>query len=316
MKWYKGNLHCHTNHSDGRGTPDQVGHFYRIQGHDFLGVADHNRLTPPERYAASSGLLGIPCSEYSAEMCCHVVGINVDKPIVPAPRDPEKKRTKSAALQEGINKTLSAGGLPVVCHPHWNWTLEASDFFALRKCSHFEVCNASSDCNAYPVPGYEPGDVLWDQLLTEDRRYYGLANDDAHEYYAPPHPRTPIGGIGFNVVRIPALTVSNVVKAIERGRFYASTGVILKKYRVTREGIELQLHRQNNERAVFQFFGEGGTVLKQVVGEKARYTFKKNEGYVRVRVGSTGGRWAWTQPVFLDDLDDVIRWTAPRRPEV
>ena len=79
---------------------------------------------------------------------------------------------------------------------------------------------------------------------------------------------------------------------------------------MTKRGLSLKLRRQQNERVVFQFFGSGGRELARVVGEEATYAFKGDEGYVRVRIGSTCGVWAWTQPVFLDDLTDAIRWTA------
>lgn len=312
MKWYKGTLHCHTSRSDGKATPLQVGQFYRMQGHNFLGVADHNRFTPPEEYANHVGLEGIPCCEYSGEACCHVVAVGVTESIAPTMIKRRKPRSHTAILQEGIDKTIAAGGVPVVCHPHWNWTLSANDISALKNCRHFEICNAGPDCNAHPVPGYEPGDNLWDELLTAGHRYYGLASDDAHDYFYPPTPRSPRGGTGFNVVRVPGLTKDNVIKAIRYGHFYASTGVILQDYRVTRKGISLKILNQTNERTVIQFFGSTGKELKCIQALDASYTFKGDEIYVRIRIGSTAGLWAWTQPVFLDDLNDAIRWTGKK----
>ena len=312
MKWYKGTLHCHTNRSDGRATPRQVGDFYRLQRHDFLGVADHNRLTLPADYADGAGLLGVPCSEFTGEACCHVVGVNVTKAVAPKPSKRKSARQARVILQEGIDNTIEAGGIPVVCHPNWYWAVNNDDMLKLKNCNHFEICNAGPDCNAHPIPGYEPGDNMWDTLLTAGHHYYGLANDDAHDYYSPPLPRSPRGGIGFNVVRVPKLTVENVAEAIRHGRFYASTGVMIKDYRVTRKGMTVKLQQQSAERTVFQFFGEGGRELKRVVGEEAAYNFKGDEKYVRIRVASTAGLWAWLQPVFLDDLDDVIRWTGAK----
>ncbi len=43
--WYKGDLHCHTFHSDARGSPEVL-HQAAVQaGLDFLAVADHNTIT-------------------------------------------------------------------------------------------------------------------------------------------------------------------------------------------------------------------------------------------------------------------------------
>lgn len=44
MRWFKGNLHCHSYWSDGRAFPDQAVRDYRDAGFDFCALTDHNRL--------------------------------------------------------------------------------------------------------------------------------------------------------------------------------------------------------------------------------------------------------------------------------
>ena len=44
MRWFKGNLHCHSYWSDGRAFPDQAIRDYRDAGFDFCALTDHNRL--------------------------------------------------------------------------------------------------------------------------------------------------------------------------------------------------------------------------------------------------------------------------------
>jgi predicted metal-dependent phosphoesterase TrpH len=39
-KWYKGNLHTHTNNSDGVLSPAQMAEQYRAAGYDFLCITD------------------------------------------------------------------------------------------------------------------------------------------------------------------------------------------------------------------------------------------------------------------------------------
>ena len=311
MPWYKGNLHCHSSRSDGLAKPDQVGRYYRFLGHDFLGLSDHNRCTPLADWAEPAGLVGLPCCEFSGEACCHVVAVGVTEAVAPAPSRRRKPRPSAVILQEGIDLTRAAGGFPVICHPAWRWTLNFEDMSKLRNCRHFEICNASPDCNAYPTPGFAPLDELWDRLLTAGHRYFGLANDDAHAYLTPYTPRAPLGGRGYNMVKASKCTRRQILKALHAGHFYASTGVELETYRVTRRGVTLRLRRQNQERALFQFFGSGGVELHRAIGEEAIYRFTGREQYVRVRIASTAGCWAWTQPIFLDDLDKAIRWTSP-----
>jgi len=43
--WYRGDLHCHTFHSDARGAPEVLHEAARQAGLDFLAVADHNTIT-------------------------------------------------------------------------------------------------------------------------------------------------------------------------------------------------------------------------------------------------------------------------------
>lgn len=43
--WYKGDLHCHTFHSDARGRPELLHAAARQAGLDFLAVSDHNTVT-------------------------------------------------------------------------------------------------------------------------------------------------------------------------------------------------------------------------------------------------------------------------------
>lgn len=43
--WYKGDLHCHTFHSDARGAPELLHAAAKQAGLDFLAIADHNTIT-------------------------------------------------------------------------------------------------------------------------------------------------------------------------------------------------------------------------------------------------------------------------------
>ena len=43
--WYKGDLHCHTFHSDAKGAPEVLHAAARQAGLDFLAIADHNTIT-------------------------------------------------------------------------------------------------------------------------------------------------------------------------------------------------------------------------------------------------------------------------------
>ena len=44
-EWFKGNLHTHTNKSDGDSSPEIVVNWYSNNKYDFLVLSDHNHLT-------------------------------------------------------------------------------------------------------------------------------------------------------------------------------------------------------------------------------------------------------------------------------
>ena len=44
-KWYKGNIHTHTNESDGDSDPKTVVNFFVEANYDFLVLSDHNHVT-------------------------------------------------------------------------------------------------------------------------------------------------------------------------------------------------------------------------------------------------------------------------------
>ena len=63
--WYRGDLHCHTHHSDARGAPELLAENARLAGLDFLAVTDHN-TTSQWRYfgpRSSEDLVFIPGME-------------------------------------------------------------------------------------------------------------------------------------------------------------------------------------------------------------------------------------------------------------
>jgi hypothetical protein len=97
---------------------------------------------------------------------------------------------------------------------------------------------------------------------------------------------------------------------VKKGHFYASTGVVIDEYRVTGDGIHISVTPQNDERTNIDFIGNNGKILHSVHSAEGEYKFSGDELYVRCRIGSTAGLWAWTQPVFLDDKEDAIEWTS------
>lgn len=67
--WFRGDLHCHTHHSDARGSPETLHAAARRAGLDFLAVTDHNTVTQWRYFgpASSSDLVFLRGMEITTE---------------------------------------------------------------------------------------------------------------------------------------------------------------------------------------------------------------------------------------------------------
>jgi hypothetical protein len=98
-------------------------------------------------------------------------------------------------------------------------------------------------------------------------------------------------------VRAPSLEPRMISEALDRGDFYASTGVELTDYTSDATRISLKIRATSWSKYRVQFIGGAGRVLSEVADSTASYTFKGDEGYVRAKVLESNGLVAWTQPV-------------------
>jgi hypothetical protein len=179
----------------------------------------------------------------------------------------------------------------------------------------FELYNGhlqSHNIGGGGLPGVEE---VWDRVLSAGTLLYGVAADDVHWFqHVTPPPAMTAPGRGWIHVRARALTVAAILEAMERGDFYASTGVTLADYEVTDKAMSITIQPKSRSRYRVLFIGRYGRVLKEVpvtpliTAQKGPlnptvppivYTFTGNEGYVRAKVIESNDLIAWTQPVML-----------------
>ena len=140
---------------------------------------------------------------------------------------------------------------------------------------------------------------MWDILLSSGHKVLGVASDDAHEYFAPYNPHSSCAGRGFIVVKADKLEAKSIVRSIIAGNFYASTGIELEEYETSKSQIRIKIKRYARETVWFQFFGKNGKELAKTKGVEAVYEIGGSEEYIRYRMSSSTGTYAWTQPVFM-----------------
>ena len=146
------------------------------------------------------------------------------------------------------------------------------------------------------VPGLEE---IWDTILSAGILLYGIAVDDAHTFKQPGNANAAGPGRGWVMVRSGRLDARAILEAMERGDFYASTGVELADYEATATAIRIAVRPTSFSKYRIQFIGKGGRLLAERAEPTATYTFKGDEGHVRARVLESNGQIAWAQPVMV-----------------
>ena len=275
--WYRGNTHTHAQFSDTNDSNDVpvIAKWYEAAGYDFLCLSEHNDHVVQK------------------QIFCHDEASNPPTFIMLCGNELSESRHHTAlgissfiggetSLQDGVTKTIAAGGVPILNHPQ-DPVVSASNFIATEGLSHLEIFNGG---RPEDTPATE---LLWDAILSapEGRIVYAVASDDNH------YKESNVGR-GWIMVNAPELDKDEILKSIREGNFYASTGVILNDYKVTENSISVD--SQNGDKIVF--IGKNGSVLKTVNDSVATYQITGDEYYVRAKITNNDGQMAWTQPVM------------------
>ncbi|MGC8667936.1 MAG: CehA/McbA family metallohydrolase [Chthonomonadales bacterium] len=273
-RWLRGNLHAHTNQSDGVLEPAELVAAYEALGYDFLAVSDHDRITPLADLRPRTRMVLIEGEEVGGGP--HTLAIHVHSRI-----DPRMAR------QDVLREAAKQGGITILNHPNWGVTFSHwphSVVEALTAYTGIEIYNAVIDL----LEGSSLATDRWDRILSSGVRAWGFANDDAH------HPED----IGRAWIQVAAEepTVQAILTAIQSGSFYASTGVTIQHLAV--EGRTIVIHALDCQR--FRFVGRHGAVRSFADGPTARYTPSGDEGYVRIECYGCGDAFAWTQPFWIE----------------
>ncbi len=170
-----------------------------------------------------------------------------------------------------------------------------------------EIANMHPIVNSFGAgPDAPSAEEIWDQVLSRGIEIWGVASDDTHQVKQAGSSVSGTAGAGARpgqgwiVVRAPRLTPTDILKSLDAGDFYASTGVDLEDYQSSGQEITLRVRAQTRYQTKYrvQFIGDGGRVLQDTTATTATYKIRGNEKYVRARIADSNGKRAWTQPVF------------------
>jgi hypothetical protein len=294
--WYRGSLHIHTNQSDGDCDPEAAGAWYKRNGYDFISLTDHNCVTAlPE--AEDGDFLAIPGEEVTTRVhdgntAIHLNALGIDKAVAPITND-----DVAVCIQQNVDAILQAGGVPVINHPNYTWAFDDRILKTIEGAVLVEIHNAHPAVNTPGCPGRPGCEEIWDGVLTSGRLMYGIATDDAHHFQGDFLPSKGNPGRGWVMVRAAALECEDILNALKRGDFYASTGVTLQDIKVDSGSMAVQVCQERDFVCCIDFIGRQGQLLQRCPGLEAEYRIQGHEGYVRAVVRRSDGTKAWVQPV-------------------
>ena len=309
MPWFKGNLHTHTNKSDGDSSPETVVDWYSNNKYDFLVLSDHNHLTILD--SNQTKLLLIPGEEITLNLpyTIHINAIGIKKVI-----EPTLRSTKVKTLQANIDNIINSGGLAEINHPNFRWALNEKDLVQVRGAHFIEVFNGNYNTHNYGGGGKKSVEEMWDEMLSKKIKIWGVAVDDSHHFKEEfaPHRHNP--GRGWVEVFAKNLSEKNILDSMRNGCFYFSNGVKFKKINFNKEKIELSIAGDyfnkglsnsllTDSKYTTQLISNEGEIIEEINGKSVKFNLvnENNEyTYYRTKTISSTGSIGWTQPIFIN----------------
>jgi hypothetical protein len=291
-RWYRGNLHAHSDRSDGVASPEEVVAAYRDAGYDFLVLTDHFEArwdwtvtdTSAARDAAFTTLLGAELSSADWDdedvYWVNAIGLPADFPG-PAPGEPH------AAL---IHRAAEAGAYNVLLHPGLT-NLLTFDQLPVRDLHAVETYNVNA---AHTWPDQAEGRYAVDALLAFGRRLHVAVGDDAHWLHRWDRFRAWVE------VRADRLDPQALLEALHAGAYYATQGPRIDDVRVDGDRVHVAcsaaraialtgIHGWRSDVA------EGDPTITGATLDLA----KLRSPYWRLTVTAPDGKRAWTNPVWV-----------------
>jgi hypothetical protein len=249
----------------------------------------------------------------------HINAFNLDAAILPRGGSTTAERIRNNLQAVAEQRRITARPiLTIVNHPNYVWALKADELAAIPDVRFFEVYNGHWLVNNAGDSIHPSTERMWDMMLTRRHQsggapIFGVAVDDAHEYRSYSD-TIALPGRGWVMVRASELTPESLIAAMERGDFYASTGITLNRMQRDQRGIRITIAAEPGVTYVTHFIGtrqnssKVGEVLEEVRGAVAEYQFSRDERYVRALIVSSKSH---TDPVSGKQLDREKAWVQP-----
>ncbi|MEL6450612.1 MAG: CehA/McbA family metallohydrolase [Pseudomonadota bacterium] len=295
-RFWRGNLHTHSNRSDGVLDPAEVCRRYKAEGYDFIALTDHFIEvygypivdTTGFRDAGFTTILGAEIHSGAMENgeLWHILAVGLPADFAPSHSPGFVPVPEQESGPDLAQRARDAGAFVAVAHPEWGG-LSLADARSLEAAHAVEVYNHGCQVGADRAEGF------WhlDRLLEEDRRLTLCATDDAH-FSEPDH----FGG--WTMVKAESNTPEALLAALKAGHMYASTGPAIHDITWSDDSVTVE----TSAAAAIIVQGQGCAATAKHGASMTRTTVSlarmANSPWMRLTVVDAAGRRAWSNPVW------------------
>ena len=287
-RFLKGNIHTHTNRSDGRLPPDEVVSAYRAAGYDFLSITDP--FLPSYGFPITDAgpvdgltlILGAELHAPRTEMSelWHLVAVGLPADFVPTTEDED-----GPAL---ARRARAAGAFVGMAHPAWYQLSLADAETVADACHAVEIYNHG--CQIVHDKG--DGAYMLDGLADKGRRLLTYACDDAHF-------KAPDFGGAWVMVKATENSAEAILAALKAGAFYSSQGPEIHNLAFEGDRLIVECSPASGVLAIgrgYQYEHSFGTGMSRV---SLPLDGLEGSPWLRVIVTDAVGRRAWSNPVWF-----------------
>jgi hypothetical protein len=225
----------------------------------------------------------------------------------------------SDVMQRNINSVLeqrSRTGAPMfthINHPNFYYAITVDDMIALHGERFFEVYNGHQLVHNEGDSLHPGTEKMWDKInVAYCKRgqdlMFGVATDDSHNYHQFGKTFSNAGR-GWVMVRSMALTPEALISAMERGDFYASTGVELEELKTESNKLVIRVREEQGISYSIELTSanaKGDIDHKVVKGSRVSVFLNREDLFLRAKIISSKVR---TNPV--NDVEYEMAWIQP-----
>ncbi len=296
-RFWRGNLHTHSDRSDGALTPEEVCRRYRAEGYDFIALTDHfigqygYPITDTTGYRDEL-FTTLPGAElHSGAMengeLWHILAVGLPESFTP----PDVSGFFATDEQESgpalAARARATGAYVAIAHPEWSG-LTTEDARTLEAAHAVEVYNHGCAVGSDRPHGF----YTLDQLLSEGRSLSLCATDDAH-FTEPDH----FGG--WVMAKAEANQPEALLEALKGGHSYSTQGPEFHEIEWLEDRVRVRTSPVST--VILSGYGSAasachGQEMTNCEVSLARFV---NSSWVRVTIVDRFERRAWANPYFV-----------------